>query len=47
MGTPASALGSAGRIEEAKAVLAKAAEVEPRFPTKGFIKGRSGVQRAL
>jgi hypothetical protein len=33
----ASALGSAGRIEEAKAALAKAVEVEPRFLTKGFI----------
>jgi adenylate cyclase len=36
-GTLASALGSVGRIEEAKAALAKALELEPRFLTMGFI----------
>jgi len=36
-GTLASALGSVGRIEEAKAALAKALELEPRFLTTGFI----------
>ena len=36
-GTLASALGSVGRIAEAKAALAKAIELEPRFQTKGFI----------
>ena len=36
-GTLASALGSAGRIEEAKAALAKAVELEPRILTGGFI----------
>jgi tetratricopeptide (TPR) repeat protein len=35
--TLASALGSAGRIGEAKAALAKAAELEPRILTGGFI----------
>ena len=35
--TLASALGSVGRIEEAKAALAKALELEPRFLTMGFI----------
>ena len=35
--TLASALGSSGRIEEAKAALAKALELEPRCLTPGFI----------
>jgi adenylate cyclase len=36
-GTLASALGHVGRVEEAKAALAKAQELEPRFSTSGFI----------
>jgi adenylate cyclase len=36
-GTLASALGHAGRVEEGKAALAKALELEPQFLTGGFI----------